>query len=100
MKHNQSIKFSHQYDKLHRQTAGKLLFVSKTEKDKLYSDLIDYDTKANGIIVYKLPDKELILLIFVGNKGIPFSTIRLFTEKKFAYYTSLKNHNFNIIINK
>lgn len=85
------IKFSHNYPKLWNQTAAELLAVKEIRIDKnTHPDLIEYDTKAVNGEYFKLNTGNHIQLIFLGNKGIPFCTIRsAFPETKVAYYKSL-----------
>jgi len=96
----QILKFSHNYDKLHGQTVGKLFSIVTIEKDKLDPELVKYDTQLNGKVVYNLTDKKLMILFFIGNKGIPFTTIRAHTQMKFVYYKQFYGHNFKIKIGK
>lgn len=100
------IKFSHNYPKLHGQTSAVLLVVRELSfpKDK-NDDLIEYDSaypSPHGIDFYPLPDGPYLQLIFVGNKHIPFCTIRHkyggFRKNKKEYYESLVGQNFQIII--
>ena len=66
------IGFSHNYSKLHNQTSAKLLNVEEVKKSDLDPDFIKYDTDGVFDLVY---DTYLKLLL-VGNKGIPFTTLR------------------------
>jgi len=90
------IKFSHNYCKTWEQTRGRLLDVVLLDAKTLNDDLVEYDTKYFPATLadscgcelhtnfpgdeehchYPLPKGELIQLIFVGDKGIPFCTIR------------------------
>ena len=100
------IKFSHNYPKLYGQTSAVLLAVRELSfpKDRNY-ELLEYDTSypsPHGIDFYPLPDGLFLQLIFVGNKHIPFCTIRSkyggFRKNKKEYYESLVGQNFQIII--
>ena len=82
-----TIKFSHDYQKLWGQCHARLIEVNITEKKHLHPDLIEYDTNYGGGY-YKLPDGKLIQLVFLGDKGIPFCTIRRWTPEKEKYYQS------------
>lgn len=100
-----NIKFSHNYPKLWNQEEAKLLDVIKLIAQTLPEELIQYDTyyfdDKKIIRNYKLPDRGFLLqLIFIGNKAIPFCTIRRHTEKKEIYYKSKIGERFNIIIKK
>lgn len=100
------IKFSHKYPKLHGQTSATLLAVRELEfpKDK-NEELIEYDTVYVGTVCteyFPLPDGSYLQLIFVGNKHIPFCTIRSkwggFRKNKKEYYESMIGKEFKIII--
>ena len=66
------IGFSHNYSKLHNQTSATLLNVEEVKKSDLDPDFIKYDTDGVFDLIY---DSYLKLLL-VGNKGIPFTTLR------------------------
>lgn len=71
------IKFSKIYPKLWGQTQAKLIAVEDiTIDENTDKDLIEYDTKASDGSYYKLNKGKYIQLIFLGNKNIPFCTIR------------------------
>lgn len=101
-----SIKFSHQYPKLHNQTTAQLLAIRilAAQSVNRNKSLIEYDTKFfdlknNGYGYYELPQiGSLIQLIFVGDKEIPFCTLRRWTPDKVAYYKSLIGTTFKIEI--
>jgi hypothetical protein len=78
------ISFQHNYPKLHNQTKAELLAIKcldakDVQKNK---DLLEYDTRYKsdmiGLYEYYPLSKtgQLIQLIFLGDKGIPFCTIR------------------------
>lgn len=101
-----NIKFSHAYPKIHGQTMATLLAVRELDfpKDR-NEDLIEYDTtyaSDHGVDFYQLPDGPYLQLIFVGNKHIPFCTIRSkwggFRKNKKEYYESMVGKEFKIII--
>jgi len=96
------IKFSHDYPKLHGQTRGKLIFISKISKNDfpLNDELLEYDTKTSDGEYYPLPKTDYLQLIFLGNKGIPFCTIRRFTPDKFNYYSNKVGEYFEVSIEK
>ena len=92
------IKFSHEYVKMWGQKSARLLAVDIVllKARELSPELIEYDTKYipatledscgcklhtdfDGDVEhchYPLPKGELIKLTFIGDKGIPFCTIR------------------------
>ncbi len=97
-----TIKFSSDYPKLHGQTTAELLAVKPIRIDKdTPKELLEYDTmKADGTY-YKLRTGDYIQLIFLGNLGIPFCTIRSkrnrFAQDKEAYYKQFVGKFFEII---
>lgn len=96
------IKFTGGYPKLHGQTTAELVAVRDFRIDKnTPQELLEYDTKKNDGTYYNLRSGNHIQLIFVGNLGIPFSTIRTRTTRwgsdKKVYYENLIGNTFNII---
>jgi hypothetical protein len=114
------IKFSHNgYCKLYGQTSGILVYVTILNSKDLHPDLVEYDTKFTdegdyddyhtdfeGDIEhrhYPLPEGELVQLTFIGNKRIPFCTIRSRRGRygdKFEYYKDRIGQEFEIVIKK
>lgn len=116
------IKFSHDYCKVHNQTSARLMDVSMIDAEELNADLIEYDTKYipkslsdscscelhtdfDGDIEhchYPLPRTgELVILTFIGNKHIPFCTIRTAKGRygnKYDYYAKKLGRWFDIVI--
>ena len=82
-----TIRFSHDYPKLHGQTSAELLAVRPIKIDAhTPKELLDYDTAYEGGR-YPLRSGEYIQLIFLGNLRIPFCTIRsAYPPSKVAYY--------------
>lgn len=93
------IKFSHNYPKLHGQTSAELIAVRPIRINKnTPRELLEYDTKYDGGY-YPLPTGNYIQLIFVGNLGIPFCTIRSsYPPSKCDYYNGKIGDVFNIVI--
>lgn len=96
------IKFSKKYPKLWEQTTAELLTVKDiTIDENTNKDLLEYDTKALDGSYYELKKGKYIQLIFLGNKNIPFCTIRnaygRYGDKK-EYYQSKIGEVFNIVI--
>ena len=91
------IKFSHNYPKLWNQTEARLVFLDVIDGDNLHKDLIEYDTKNTKGEYYPLPKTNLMQLVFIGNKKIPFCTLRRFTDKKWSYYCNLEGHDFDVV---
>lgn len=99
------IGFSHKYPKLHRQKTATLLAVRELLIPKdLNDDLLRYDTvfdDGSGKGYFPLPDGEYLQLIFIGNKHIPFCTIRSkwgVHKNKKEYYESKIGEEFEIHI--
>jgi len=93
------IKFLGDYVKLHHQTKATLLQVNFTQIDEdTPQELIDYDTTRLDGTKYKLEDKYYLQLIFLGNFGIPFSTLRSMGYEKMKRYVSNINKEFEIEI--
>lgn len=99
-----SIKFSHNYPKLHGQTSAQLLAVLPLKIDRFTSnELLEYDTTYYGDLLmdgtgatfyekrrFPLRHGIYIQLIFLGNLRIPFCTIRsAYPPSKVEYYKSL-----------
>ena len=82
-----TIRFSHEYHKLHGQTSAELLAVRPLKIDAhTPPELLEYDTTYD-CGRYPLRSGEYIQLIFLGNLRIPFCTIRSAQPpRKVAYY--------------
>ena len=92
------IKFSHNYPKLWNQKEAVLINVQVIDDNDLTEDLVEYDTKIKEGVYYPLPKGKKLHLTFIGDKWIPFCTIRRFTEQKAEYYRDLKGKCFKIVI--
>ena len=95
MKHR--IKFLSNYPKLHNQEEAKLLSVRIVSFFDLDNDLIEYDTQKSDGSYYTLPKTTLLHLTFLGDKLIPFCTLRRYTIEKYRYYKSLIGKTFKIV---
>ena len=95
------IKFSHNYYKLHNQTKAQLISVKSIVIDKdTPSELLEYDTTYDGGR-YELKNGDYVMLVFLGNLGIPFTTIRSAKGRygdKYKYYYPHIGDLFDIII--
>lgn len=98
-----SIKFSKEYVKLHGQMSATLLkvyHITINETDD--RDLLDYDTVAVDGTRYELKNGRYLLLVFLGDKGIPFTTIRSDKpamnglKSKYDYYSEKVGEEFVI----
>lgn len=85
------LTFSHNYPKLWGQKTAKLIALEPlTVSGGLNPALKEYDTKTVDGEYYPLPDGEYLQLIFIGEFGIPFCTIRRMTYEKVEYYSKLR----------
>lgn len=93
------ISFTHNYPKLWEQETAILLAVLPIKIDKnTHTDLIEYDTKISEGEYFNLKAGKYIQLVFIGNKRIPFCTIRsAFPQSKVDYYN--KNIGKEFLIN-
>lgn len=99
MKATKTISFSHEYPKIHQQTEAVLIALYKAKKTKFTKEFLNYDTLYVENDIYKyydLPKEDYIVLIFLGNFNIPFTTVRSFTEKKWEYYKAALREKFVI----
>lgn len=93
----EKIRFSNNYIKLKNQTTAILTRVEDLELNKKtreeLKDFLDRDTSILGGGNYKLKNGRYVILYFLGNKNIEFTTIRyakpyyygkLFDRKKWA----------------
>ena len=87
------IGFSHHYTKIHGQTHGKLIYadLAFVAPDDMGSEWMRYDTAYldwDGTTCYKdilVPHKFYSMLVFLGNKNIPFTTYRYCPNFKNQY---------------
>lgn len=100
----EKIKFSKEYVKLHGQKTAELVDVRRiTIDDSTPKELIEYDTTATDGTKYKLGTGKYLQLIFVGDKGIPFCTIRSDKpayggmKSKADYYIERVHREFEIV---
>lgn len=99
------IRFSHRYPKVYEQRTAKLLHVRRVESTDLSEAFVEYDTVffAPGnpplhIGHYDLPSGPVLLLVFLGDQHIPFTTVRRWTYEKECYYVQNKGKVFDIIV--
>lgn len=101
VRNTMEIKFSSDYPKLHGQTSAELLTVRPIRIDSSTpKELLEYDTKKADGTYYKLRTGDYIQLVFLGNLGIPFCTIRskrnMYAEDKEAYYKQFIGQTFDV----
>jgi hypothetical protein len=106
---NLNIKFSHNYPKLHGQTKAVLLQIIIRDRKDLLDEFINYDTlyiMEDGPIkgseaYYPLKPGKYMVLVFIGNKLIPFTTVRaLWPLEKEKYYREGIGKTFEIVMVK
>lgn len=95
------IKFSHQYLKLHGQTSARLIAVDRAMRADLDPAFVEYDTTfildgpaGSATCNYPLPKGYVLILYFVGNKRIPFCTVRRGFASKEEYYRKMVGRQF------
>jgi len=98
-----NIKFSHYYPKLHGQKSATLLMVLPCDRSELTNEFIIYDTRYyedgnDNDCFYPLPPNRYLILVFLGDIKIPFTTVRRWTPEKERYYKSGIGKDFDIII--
>jgi len=98
------LHFSHRYPKLWGQTKAQLIGVKVVNAEAVQKNkaLLQYDTMFItdlDVGYYPLQKAgQLIHLVFLGNKDIPFCTMRPYTKQKFDYYWAMLNEEFEIVI--
>lgn len=99
----QTLQFTDNMPKLNNQKTVKLVYWSALRGYQLkqYPDLWKYDTLKSDGTCYKLKlDENYLVLFFVGDKGIMFSTIRKLNSKNRHYITDIgKNFKIEVIDN-
>ena len=88
------IGFSHNYSKLHGQTSAKLLSVEVVKRDSLDAEYVRYDTDG----VFELENEEYLKLLLMGNKGIPFTTLRRNIEQNVEKYCKNVGSEFEVYV--
>lgn len=88
-----TIKFAKNFLKLHGQTSAQLVAVRLLDTALMsptdFKEMYEYDAKADDGSYYPLnKDKTYTQLIFVGNKNIPFATLRN-KDKHIDYMNSI-----------
>ena len=84
------IGFSHHYTKMHGQTHGKLIYVDTVQikEEDEGSEWWEYDTEYRANFAMLEHDDRMLLthetyvrLVFLGDKGIPFTTYREYKKE-------------------
>lgn len=94
-----TIKFAKQFLKLHGQTSAELVAVNILDTALMqptdFEEMYEYDCKADDGSYYPLnKDKTYTQLVFIGNKNIPFTTLR--NKDKYIDYINMIGHTFKI----
>lgn len=98
------IGFSHEYLKMHGQRSGTLIDVEQVDRENLTGEFLEYDTSYLGndgkVHKYgvdfgdKAADARLAVLVFIGDKLIPFTTIRNLTDFDEVFYSIGRKYDF------
>lgn len=93
------IEFAEQYPKLYGQTSAKLVSVQVLYPRDFTTELLEYDTKNIHGKYYPIDTtKTHIQLVFVGNLGIPFCTLRKYKREKLDWYRDLIGDIFDVVV--
>ena len=97
------IRFDNNYPKLHGQKYGLLVMVIQDIEGSMLLNEFElftiFDTTRTDGKRYNIePDKKYMLLMFVGNKNIMFSSLRKQNEANVALYAKSVGVSFRIII--
>jgi hypothetical protein len=100
------VKFTAPFVKIRRQTKAKLIFISVIDADSLHPDFVEYDSlfynhkfQPRHMSLDFLSGK-ILLLVFLGNKMIPFATVRPYTESREKFYRSILGKTVDVRIEK
>ena len=96
------IIFNDNYPKLYNQTSAKLVAVEFiTINKERHQELLEYDTIKSDGTYCPIENGEYVQLILLGDKHIPFCTLRrLDRNYKLQYYKSLIGSQIKIVIKK
>lgn len=92
------LRFNKNYKKLFNQCKARLIDSKLVTLDQLNKDFIKYDTDCEEGGSFLFTEDLYLCLFFVGDKGIPFTTLRKFNEYNFRYYCDSEDTLFNVII--
>ncbi len=92
------IKFSRNYKKLYNQKKAVLIERFIVYPEELSKEFLDFDTDGGK---YKLNTKQCYLVLyFVGDKKIPFTTLRKYNEENISKYFNSVGEIFKIVVEK
>ena len=101
------INFSHNYPKLHNQKTARLLAVEFRDRKELDEKMVIEDTlyiveegaRKGCRAFYPLKTSKYMVLVFLGDKLIPFTTIRsCWPPDKVEHYQSAIGQVFDLIV--
>jgi len=92
------LKFNSNYLKLHNQKKAELIKVWLDHKDFFSDEFIEYDTKKEDGSYYELDRGVYIVLLYLGDDNIPFTTIREYSRIKLQSYETLIGKKYDIEI--
>lgn len=82
----EQIKFNRNYKKLHNQNKAKLIRVGEIQGKDLCKEFVEYDTDNKYPIEL---NQFYLILYFIGNKLIPFTTLRKLNDNNLHYYNHI-----------
>ncbi len=92
------IKFSRNYKKLYNQKKAVLIERFIVYPEELSKEFLDFDTDGGK---YKLNMKQCYLVLyFIGDKKIPFTTLRKYNEENTSKYFNSVGEIFKIVVEK
>ena len=72
-----------------------MLWLTVGKAIELHPDFIEYDTEGQ----YEIKkEQKYIMLVFLGIKGIPFTSLRKFNDENAARFVGKENQEFEIIV--
>ena len=95
------LEFDSNYSKLCNQAHAQLVWCEKVfcnPEDIKYKSLVEYDTRKRDGTYYKIRKASYLLLLFVGDKGIMFSTLRTPDTKNINNFCGKEGSLFDILI--
>lgn len=98
-----SILFDNNYPKLHGQKravlCGAITGMTPQFLRDMFPGLIEHDTKRDdGRFYHIIENGVYMLLIFIGDKGIMFPTLRKQNEENLNFYGAARGEEFEIVI--
>lgn len=90
-KNLKKISFNNDYPKLHNQATAELLLVINDVSGAMLNTICErvtkYDTLRNDGKYYHIDNnQDFMILVFLGNKGIPFTSIRKMNQENIDKY--------------